>query len=80
MMSYTVCEDDKPATMAPNTFKCWEIATFDTKREAEIYAYLWCYPVTRDVAEKEAPQMKIGVAYDYGMFEVPVWMKIVEEE
>lgn len=79
-MKYTVYENDEPAVMAPRTFKCWETASFDTKREAEVYAYLWCYPVTKAVAERDAPKMDIGTQYDYGMFEVPVLMHIEEEE
>jgi hypothetical protein len=79
-MKYTVYENGKPAVMALKTFKCWEKATFDTKREAEVYAYLWCYPVTKDVAQQTAPEMEVGKKYDYGVYEVQVWMHIEEEE
>lgn len=75
-MKYTVYEGGKPAVMAPRTFKCWKNATFATKREAEVCAYLWCYAVTREQAENIAPEMEVGKKYDYGMWQVPVWMHI----
>lgn len=77
-MKYTVYENGKPAAMWPDGFTFWDNATFATKREAEVYAYLWCYPVTKPVAAKEAPEMEIGKKYNYSMCEVPVWMHIEE--
>ena len=55
--------------------------TFSLKRNAEVYAYMWAYPVSQSDAERYAPEMDIGVEYDYNMFsEGSVFMKIEEEE
>lgn len=77
-MSYQVLQDGKPCSEynIPN----WGIDTFDTVREAEIFAYLWAYPVTKEEAEVNAPQMAIGCDIDYSMTsECPVLMKIIEK-
>lgn len=34
--------------------------TFPSKREAEVYAYLWTNAVTKAVAQERAPIMDIG--------------------
>lgn len=52
--------------------------TFDLKRDAEIYAFLWAYSVSKSEAEKEAPEMETGVDYDYSTFEFPLMMRIEE--
>lgn len=75
-MTFTVYEADKPAIIGLGPR--WRNATFDTKRDAEVYAYCWAYPVTKEFAEKNAPEMTPGEDYDYGMYEVPVWMRIEE--
>ena len=54
----------------------WGKDTFESKREAEVYAYYWAYPVTKIQAEKYAPKMEIGKSYNYSMSEFPILMKI----
>lgn len=43
--------------------------TFTLKRNAEVYAFLWACPVSHADAEAFAPEMVIGMGYDYGMGE-----------
>lgn len=52
--------------------------TFSLKRNAEVYAFAWAYPVSLSAAEQLAPEMEIGVEYDYSTSEHPVMMKIEE--
>jgi hypothetical protein len=54
----------------------WENDAFATKRQAEIYAFHWAYPFTREEAEVGAPTMEVGREYDYSTCEIPVMMKI----
>lgn len=49
------------------TLECWNNSKFDTKREAEIYAYIWAYPVSVEEAIEIAPEMEINKEYDYSM-------------
>ncbi len=58
--------------------KTWDQDTFQTKREAEIHAYRWAYPVTRSTAEIQAPPMELNKAYNYSTCEFPVLMEIRE--
>ena len=62
-MTYMVFEENKPAYIEGSAL--WGNAEFPTKRDAEIYAFLWCNAVTRYEAEVLAPKMNLGVKYDY---------------
>lgn len=52
--------------------------TFSLKRNAEVYAFMWAYPISQTEAEACAPQMEIGKNYDYSMSEFPLYMRIEE--
>lgn len=54
--------------------------TFTLKRNAEVYAYMWAYPVSMADAELNAPEMVIGKEYDFSMYEdcMPILMQIEE--
>lgn len=71
---YIVYQDGKHCS--EYRFKGWDVDSFNTKREAEIFAYHWAYP--GDYANKvfEAPEMVIGKEYDYSMGNCPVMMMI----
>lgn len=58
-------------------FSGWDIDSFKSKREAEIFAFMWAYPFTKEEAEMSAPSMELGKDYDFSMCEVPVNMKVV---
>lgn len=80
---YRVYQDDKPADSKhfPRLrYNCWSNSLFENKREAEVYACLWAYPVSREEAEVNAPYMENGVKYDFGMTEFPVYMSVRWEE
>ena len=61
-----------------HNIKGWDVDTFDTKREAEIFAYHWAYPVLREDAVENADVMELNKEYDYSISEYPVMMKIEE--
>lgn len=76
-MKYQVFQNDKPC--AEYGIKGWDVDTFKTKREAEIFAYHWAYPYGYDECVKTAPPMEIGKPYDYSMTsEASVLMTIKE--
>lgn len=75
-MTYRVYQDGKRCS--DYNIKGWNVDTFNTKREAEVFAILWAYPVTRRFAFKNSPSMEIGVEYNYSNCEFPVMMKIEE--
>lgn len=79
---YRVYQDDKPADCFHHNIidKSWNNSLFKTKREAEIYAFHWCYPMGLEYAKKHAPKMELNKKYDYSMSEFPIWMMIKEEE
>lgn len=52
--------------------------TFSLKRNAEVYAFMWAYPVSQSEAEVSAPEMTVGQSYDYSVCEFPVLMSIEE--
>lgn len=54
----------------------WDNHIFPTKREAEIYAYKWAYPVTDWADLENVPAMELNKRYDYSMGDDPVWMEI----
>lgn len=59
--------------------KGWSVDSFDTKREAEIFAYHWAYPYSYQDCVDLAPCMTLGKEYDYTMAKgFPVMMKIEE--
>lgn len=58
--------------------RCSEHKINETKREAEVFAYHWAYPMPLDACEREATEMELGKEYDYSMCEFPVMMKIEE--
>lgn len=63
--------------------KGWDNCTFDTKREAEVYAYLWCNSVTRNIAEERAPIMEIRKPKGFrssATYGEEILMRIVEDE
>jgi hypothetical protein len=78
-MKYAVFEDGKPAVLM-HSYDCWKSNVFNTKREAEVYAYLWCVGTTLERAKQEAPEMNLGEDYDYSLYGDPVWMMILEVE
>lgn len=63
-MTYTVQEQQsdgswKDAVLLPS-HAGWDVCTFSTKREAEVYAYLWTNAVTKAVSQERAPVMELG--------------------
>lgn len=73
---YRVFENGKPTS--EYGIKGWEVDTFETKREAEVHAFHWAYPMPKSSAEEFAPEMDIGVEYDYSQCEFPLLMSIEE--
>ena len=71
---YTVYENGKPCS----EYKIgdWTNDTFNTKREAEIFAYMWAYPVNYEVASKNAPEFELNRPYDLSMCEESILMEI----
>ena len=60
--------------------RTWHTPAFEEKREAEIFAKLWAYPYTREMAEANITEMEIGKEYDMSMMgEGYVMMKIEKE-
>jgi len=76
MSKYRVFEAGKRCK--EHNIKGWDVDTFDTKREAEIFAYHWAYPVLREDAVENADVMEFNKEYDYSISEYPVMMKIEE--
>lgn len=60
--------------------RLWPVDSFETKREAEVFAYAWAYPVDAKTAQENAKSMVIGQEYDMSMHEEPVMMSIRETE
>lgn len=58
--------------------KGWDTDTFNTKREAEVFATLWCYPVSFEHAPMYSREMPLNQPVDMSMCEFPVWMEIRE--
>ena len=56
--------------------KGWDVDSFKSKREAEIFAFMWAFPFTKEEAEMSAPDMEIGKDYDMSMSDCLVNMKI----
>lgn len=56
----------------------WEVDTFDTKDEAELFAYMWAYPFDLETAKVNKKEMQLSVEYDMSMSESKVMMKIEE--
>lgn len=56
----------------------WKSSIFKTKREAEIYAFMWAYGYNYDESIKNAPIMELGKNYNFSMCEIPVLMMIKE--
>lgn len=54
----------------------WQNDEFGTKREAEIYCYLWSYGTTYQDADCCAPIMELSVPVDMSTTEVPVMMEV----
>lgn len=80
-MSFYVYQNNKPAVMEDSKYKRWHSNKFETKREAEIYAFLWAYPVTLHEAITYAPTMELNIEYDYSSWEPRTFlMKITKEE
>lgn len=76
MSKYRVFEAGKRCK--DHNVKGWETDTFDTKREAEIFAFHWAYPMPYKACVEFATNMDLNVEYDYSTSEFPVMMKIEE--
>lgn len=78
---YIVFEGFKPAKLDSEN-PIWNNNEFRNKRQAEIYAYVWCNKVTWSQASLMAPEMELGVQYDYSSgglsFGEPIMMSILE--
>lgn len=81
MKKYQVFENDTPADSAHTRVgkgMGWDSSIFDTKRDAEIYAYLWCYQCSLEDATKLAPVMNIGELYQMSLYEGGMQIKEIE--
>lgn len=63
---FQVLENGKPADS--NSFNLkknngWDCSIFEKKREAEVYAYTWCFPCSKQKALNEAPEMELDKKY-----------------
>lgn len=76
MSKYRVFEAGQRCT--EYKIKGWDKDTFDTKREAEIFAYHWAFPMPYSACVEFADTMDINVEYNYSTCEFPVMMKIEE--
>lgn len=77
-MRYQVLQDEKPC--ASYNIPSWNVDTFDTQKEAELFAVHWAYPIGKDQREEFYRPMQIDVPMDMGITEAAVWMKIIEVE
>lgn len=78
---FQVLQDGKPCR--EYTISGWDIDTFETKKEAEIFAHLWAYPIDKETAKEwsdKRGEMELNKEYDMSMGgpDCPVMMKIVE--
>jgi hypothetical protein len=76
MTQYRVYQDGKRCS--EYGLKNWDIDTFETKLAAEQFAVQWAYPIGIDKLCRFWAPMELGKEYDFGMYEVPVMMKIEE--
>ena len=81
---FYVYENNQPAILRNSKtnelVKGWDNNGFETKREAEIYAYHWAYPMPYEECKATAPEMELNVDYNYSMAtDFQVLMKIVEQ-
>ena len=61
----------------------WQECSFESKRKAEVYAYLWCNRVTASVASETAPTMQINKPMGFrssATFGEECLMRIIEIE
>jgi hypothetical protein len=75
---FHVFEADKPAFLPDTKVDDWKGNVFETKRKAEVYAYLWCYRCTHEEAERDALEMELNKKYNMSTGEFPVMMEIRE--
>lgn len=75
---YRVFENDKEAIIEDTKISTWKNCTFETKREAEVYACLWAYHCYLEEAERDAQEMELGKKYNMSTCGVPVMMEIRE--
>jgi len=76
-VSYRVYQDG--IRCSEYTIGTCDLDTFETKREAEVFAFYWAYDVSYETSALNAPSMVIGEEVDYGMSPVDnVFMKIEE--
>lgn len=75
---YHVFENDKEAILENTKLTIWKNNKFETKREAEVYAYLWAYHCYKEEAERDAQEMKLNKKYNMSLSEFPVMMEIRE--
>jgi hypothetical protein len=54
----------------------WEVDTFETQKEAELFAVHWAYPISKNQIKEFWRPMKLNVPVDMGISEVPVMMEI----
>ena len=80
MKKYQVFEDGTPADCNHCNVigEAWITSIFENKRDAEIYAFMWAFPISKKSAAVNAPEMEINKEYDYSMCEFPVMMMIKE--
>jgi hypothetical protein len=50
----------------------WDNSDFKTKREAEVYAFHWAYPISKSGAIEFAPTMELNVKYNYSQCEMHI--------
>lgn len=58
----------------------WNIDTFKTKEEAEVFAAMWAYPVSKEQAKEYIQKMELNVPVNMTMSEFPVMMEIRKVE
>jgi hypothetical protein len=74
MSQFQCFQDGKPCSSY--RIPSWDIDTFDTKEEAELFCAHWAYPVSKDQAKDFVRPMKLNTPIDMGISEVPVMMEI----
>ena len=71
---YQVFQDGKPC--ASYKIADWNVDTFDTFYEAQVFAAHWAYPVDKETAKQFVRPMELNVPINMSMCECPLMMEI----
>lgn len=78
MKQFQCFQDGKPC--ASYNIPWWDVDTFDTKEEAELFCAHWAYPVDKEQAKEFVRPMELNVPIAMGISKVPMMMEIREKD